>query len=176
MWPPGPSATSWRSGWPTCVSPRLRSHPGPLPASRYRRAHAGMLPATGDCGAAGPRRLLKVICGTTPSGRHQRAHPHVVFTGLSKWDGSTSRLLSAREFHQIAGRAGRAGYDQAGSVVVQAPEHIIETERALAKGRRSRKRRKVVRPSRPRVCPLDRGDLRAPGQGAARAACAPVSP
>jgi hypothetical protein len=69
-----------------------------------------------------------------------------VFTALSKYDGSRTRLLQAREFHQIAGRAGRAGFDTTGYVVVQAPEHVIETERALAKaGDDPRKRRRVVR-------------------------------
>ncbi|MGH9283997.1 MAG: DUF3516 domain-containing protein, partial [Acidimicrobiales bacterium] len=58
--------------------------------------------------------------------------------------------LSAREFHQIAGRAGRAGFDIAGSVVVQAPEHVIDNERALAKaGDDPRARRKVVRKQPP---------------------------
>ena len=42
-------------------------------------------------------------------------------------------MLRAREFHQIAGRAGRAGFDVAGYVVVQAPEHVIENEKAKAK-------------------------------------------
>src|SRR5690242_13535027 len=68
----------------------------------------------------------------------------VVFTALSKYDGQKVRLLKAREFHQIAGRAGRAGYDTVGNVVVQAPEHVIENEKALAKaGDDPKKRRKV---------------------------------
>jgi hypothetical protein len=74
----------------------------------------------------------------------------VLFTALSKYDGSKTRLLQAREFHQIAGRAGRAGFDVAGRVVVQAPEHVIETERALAKaGDDPKARRKVVRKKPP---------------------------
>ena len=52
---------------------------------------------------------------------------------MSKFDGSKNRRLRAREFHQIAGRAGRAGFDTAGTVVVQAPEHDIENARLLAK-------------------------------------------
>jgi superfamily II RNA helicase len=65
---------------------------------------------------------------------------------LSKYDGIKTRHLNAREFHQIAGRAGRAGYDTAGTVVVEAPEHVIENERSLAKaGDDPKKRRKVVR-------------------------------
>ncbi|MGH3166688.1 MAG: DUF3516 domain-containing protein, partial [Trebonia sp.] len=74
----------------------------------------------------------------------------VLFTGLSKFDGKRTRLLQAREFHQIAGRAGRAGYDTSGRVVVQAPEHVIENEKALAKaGDDAKARRKVVKKKPP---------------------------
>jgi superfamily II RNA helicase len=110
--------------------------------------HAGMLPKyrrlVETLAQAG---LLKVICGTDTLGVGINVPIRtVLFTGLSKYDGTKTRLLQAREFHQIAGRAGRAGYDTMGSVVVQAPEHVIENERALAKaGDDERKRRKVVR-------------------------------
>jgi superfamily II RNA helicase len=74
----------------------------------------------------------------------------VLLTGLTKYDGHRQRRLNAREFHQIAGRAGRAGYDTSGYVVVQAPEHVIENERALAKaGDDPKKRRKVQRKKPP---------------------------
>src|SRR5262249_57228458 len=74
----------------------------------------------------------------------------VLCTGLPKDGGTKPRLLQAREFHQIAGRAGRAGYDTIGTVVVQAPEHVIDNERALAKaGDDPKKRRKVVRKKPP---------------------------
>ncbi len=70
----------------------------------------------------------------------------VVFSALSKYDGTRTRLLSAREFHQIAGRAGRAGYDTAGTVVVQAPEHEVENLKQFAKvADDPKKRRKLVR-------------------------------
>jgi hypothetical protein len=73
-----------------------------------------------------------------------------LFTALSKYDGEKSRHLKVREFHQIAGRAGRAGFDTAGTVVVQAPEHVVENEKALAKaGDDPKKRRKVVRKTPP---------------------------
>ena len=110
--------------------------------------HAGMLPRyrrlVETLTQAG---LLKVICGTDTLGVGINVPIRtVVFTGLSKYDGTKTRLLQAREFHQIAGRAGRAGFDTTGTVVVQAPEHVIENERALAKaGDDPRKRRKVVR-------------------------------
>ena len=110
--------------------------------------HAGMLPKyrrlVEQLAQTG---LLKVICGTDTLGVGINVPIRtVLFTGLSKYDGNRVRRLRSREFHQIAGRAGRAGYDTVGFVVVQAPEHVIENERALAKaGDDEKKRRKVVR-------------------------------
>ncbi|HZZ54502.1 MAG TPA: DUF3516 domain-containing protein, partial [Trebonia sp.] len=110
--------------------------------------HAGMLPKyrrlVETLAQAG---LLKVICGTDTLGVGINVPIRtVVFTALSKFDGKRTRLLHAREFHQIAGRAGRAGFDTAGRVVVQAPEHVVENERALKKaGDDPKARRKVVR-------------------------------
>jgi superfamily II RNA helicase len=110
--------------------------------------HAGMLPRyrrlVETLAQAG---LLKVICGTDTLGVGINVPIRtVLFTGLSKYDGIKVRLLQAREFHQIAGRAGRAGFDTMGYVVAQAPEHVIDNERALAKaGDDPKKRRKVVR-------------------------------
>jgi superfamily II RNA helicase len=114
--------------------------------------HAGMLPKyrrlVETLAQAG---LLKVICGTDTLGVGINVPIRtVVFTALSKYDGSKTRMLQAREFHQIAGRAGRAGFDTTGRVVVQAPEHVIENEKALAKaGEDPKKRRKVVRKKPP---------------------------
>ena len=110
--------------------------------------HAGMLPKyrrlVETLAQAG---LLKIICGTDTLGVGINVPIRtVVFTGLSKYDGIRQRHLKVREFHQIAGRAGRAGFDEAGGVVVQAPEHVIANEKALAKaGDDPRKRRQVVR-------------------------------
>jgi superfamily II RNA helicase len=110
--------------------------------------HAGMLPRyrrlVERLTQAG---LLKIICGTDTLGVGIDVPIRtVVYTALSKFDGSRTRLLSAREFHQIAGRAGRPGHDAVGSVVAQAPEHVIANEKALAKaGDDPKKRRKVVK-------------------------------
>jgi hypothetical protein len=95
--------------------------------------------------------LLKVICGTDTLGVGINVPIRtVLFTQLCKYDGARTRLLSAREFHQIAGRAGRAGYDVAGTVWAQAPEHVIENERALAKAADAgKKARKVVKRKAP---------------------------
>ncbi|HEY5361049.1 MAG TPA: DUF3516 domain-containing protein [Streptosporangiaceae bacterium] len=114
--------------------------------------HAGMLPKyrrlVETLAQAG---LLKVICGTDTLGVGINVPIRtVLFTSLSKYDGTRTRLLMAREFHQIAGRAGRAGFDTTGRVVVQAPQHVIDNEKALAKaGEDPRKRRRVVRKKPP---------------------------
>ncbi|WP_418062911.1 DEAD/DEAH box helicase [Pimelobacter simplex] len=97
--------------------------------------HAGMLPRyrrlVEQLAQAG---LLTVICGTDTLGVGINVPIRtVLFTGLAKFDGSRQRVLRTREFLQIAGRAGRAGFDTAGYVVVQAPEHVIDNEKAKAK-------------------------------------------
>ena len=114
--------------------------------------HAGMLPKyrrlVEQMAQSG---LLKVVCGTDTLGVGINVPIRtVVFTGLTKFDGNRQRLLKAREFHQIAGRAGRAGYDTSGAVVVQAPEHVIENHKALVKaGDDPKKQRKVQRKKAP---------------------------
>lgn len=114
--------------------------------------HAGMLPKyrrlVEQLAQAG---LLKVICGTDTLGVGINVPIRtVVFSALSKYDGVRTRLLNAREFHQIAGRAGRAGYDTAGTVVVQAPDHEVENLKQFAKvADDPKKRRKLVRRKAP---------------------------
>jgi superfamily II RNA helicase len=113
--------------------------------------HAGMLPRyrrlVEQLAQGG---LLKVVCGTDTLGVGINVPIRtVVFTSLAKYDGTRTRHLRAREFHQVAGRAGRAGFDTAGLVVVQAPEHVIENERALAKIGDDPKRRRSYRRKSP---------------------------
>src|SRR6478609_8209189 len=113
-------------------------HAGMLP--RYRRL-VEQLAQTG---------LLKVVAGTDTLGVGINVPIRtVVFTGLAKFDGTNHRILKAREFHQIAGRAGRAGFDTSGYVVVQAPEHTIENARRLAKAGDDPKKRRKVQGRRP---------------------------
>jgi Domain of unknown function (DUF3516)/Helicase conserved C-terminal domain len=110
--------------------------------------HAGMLPKyrrlVEQLAQAG---LLTVICGTDTLGVGINVPIRtVVFSALSKYDGTRTRLLNAREFHQIAGRAGRAGYDAAGNVVVQAPDHEVENLKQFATvANDPKKRRKLLR-------------------------------
>jgi hypothetical protein len=94
------------------------------------------------------RGLLKVICGTDTLGVGVNIPIRtVLFTKLSKFDGEKVGLLSVRNFKQIAGRAGRRGFDVAGSVVCQAPEHVIDnlraSARAVASGRKKEKKKKL---------------------------------
>ncbi|MEU8898089.1 DUF3516 domain-containing protein [Nocardia sp. NPDC048505] len=97
--------------------------------------HAGMLPKYRRLvERLAQEGLLKVVCGTDTLGVGINVPIRtVLLTGLTKYDGVRTRRLKAREFHQIAGRAGRAGFDTMGTVVVQAPEHEVENTRRLAK-------------------------------------------
>jgi superfamily II RNA helicase len=113
--------------------------------------HAGMLPKyrrlVEQLAQAG---LLKVICGTDTLGVGINVPIRtVVLTSLSKYDGQRTRQLQTREFHQIAGRAGRAGFDTAGTVVVQAPEHEVENVRRMKKAGDDEKKRKRVERKKP---------------------------
>ena len=86
--------------------------------------------------------LLPVICGTDTLGVGINVPIHtVVFTQLTKFDGYKMRRLRSREFHQIAGRAGRSGFDSEGRVLAEAPEHEIENYKAMVKAGRARNRR-----------------------------------
>ncbi len=114
--------------------------------------HAGMLPRYRRLvETLAQKGLLRVICGTDTLGVGINVPIRtVLITALSKFDGQKMRQLSAREFHQIAGRAGRAGYDPHGNVVVMAPDHEIENEQALKKaGTDAAKRKKIVRKKAP---------------------------
>ncbi|WP_222706578.1 DEAD/DEAH box helicase [Lacisediminihabitans profunda] len=114
--------------------------------------HAGMLPKYRRLvEQLAQQGLLKVICGTDTLGVGINVPIRtVLLTALTKFDGTKMRQLSAREFHQIAGRAGRAGYDTAGTVVVQAPEHETENARLLAKaGDDPKKVKRIVRKRAP---------------------------
>ena len=114
--------------------------------------HAGMLPRYRRVVERLTQRgLLTVVCGTDTLGVGINVPIRtVVLTSLVKYDGVRMRHLSAREFHQIAGRAGRAGFDTVGEVVVMAPDHVIENRKLLAKaGDDPKKLKKIVRKKAP---------------------------
>lgn len=114
--------------------------------------HAGMLPRYRRLvERLAQQGLLKVVAGTDTLGVGINVPIRtVLFASLSKYDGTRVRRLRAREFHQIAGRAGRAGFDTVGYVVAQAPEHDVENARAVAKaGDDPKKLRKLVRKKPP---------------------------
>jgi len=94
--------------------------------------------------------LLKVICGTDTLGVGINVPIRtVLFTQLFKYDGTGTKILSVRNFKQIAGRAGRRGFDNVGYVVAQAPPHVIDNLRLEAKAAASAKKKKVVKKKPP---------------------------
>jgi superfamily II RNA helicase len=97
--------------------------------------HAGLLPKYRILvEQLAQKGLLKVICGTDTLGVGINVPIRtVLFTKLCKYDGQKTGILSARDFHQISGRAGRKGFDDVGWVVAQAPEHWIENMKLAAK-------------------------------------------
>ncbi len=107
--------------------------------------HAGLLPKyrvlTEQLAQKG---LLKIICGTDTLGVGINVPIRtVLFSRLCKFGGEKTAILSARDFHQIAGRAGRKGFDERGWVVAQAPEHVVDNIKLEQKAARDGK--KVVK-------------------------------
>lgn len=114
--------------------------------------HAGLLPRYRLLvEKLAQRGLLKVICGTDTLGVGVNVPIRtVVFTQLCKYDGSGTSLLTVRDFQQIAGRAGRRGYDTEGHVIAQAPEHVIANLKLEAKAAENpAKKRKLVKKKPP---------------------------
>lgn len=120
--------------------------------------HAGLLPRyrllVEQLAQAG---LLKVVCGTDTLGAGVNLPIRtVVFTGLSKYDGEKVRILRVRDFKQIAGRAGRKGFDDRGTVVCQAPQHVIDNKRKTDQMvRKGAGRGRKAATSRPKPPPRD---------------------
>ncbi|MEY2408902.1 MAG: hypothetical protein QOF48_1572, partial [Verrucomicrobiota bacterium] len=108
--------------------------------------HAGLLPKYRVLvEKLAQKGLLKIICGTDTLGVGINVPIRtVLFTRLCKYDGQKTGIVSARDFHQIGGRAGRKGFDDRGWVVAQAPEHVVENlklaEKAARDGKKSVKR------------------------------------
>ena len=144
------------------VHRRLRQDAVPAGAPRHRRApRRACCRSTAGWWRRSPRPgCSRSSAAPTPSASAStcRSAP-CCSPALSKYDGARTRLLKAREFHQIAGRAGRAGFDTVGTVVVQAPEHVIENERRSP-------RRATTRRSAARSCARSR--RRASSAGASR--------
>lgn len=115
--------------------------------------HAGMLPRYRRIVERLTQKgVIKVVSGTDTLGVGVNLPIRtVVLTRLYKYDGTENRLLTAREFHQIAGRAGRAGYDTEGVVVALSPDHVAENEQAEAKAAADPgKKRKLKKASPPK--------------------------
>lgn len=113
--------------------------------------HAGMLPRYRLLvEKLAQQGLLPVICGTDTLGVGINVPIHtVLLTQLTKFDGRHMRRLNAREFHQIAGRAGRAGFDTEARVIAEATEYDIERAKALAKAGGDPKRARKIKVKTP---------------------------
>jgi len=114
--------------------------------------HAGLLPKYRILvEQLAQKGLLKLICGTDTLGVGINVPIRtVLFTQLWKYDGKKAAILSVRDFRQVSGRAGRAGYDDQGYVIVQAPEHVIENKRAEEKAAADpAKKKKLVKARAP---------------------------
>ena len=121
--------------------------------------HAGLLPKYRIlCEKLAQQGLLKVICGTDTLGVGVNVPIRsVLFTQLCKYSGDKTAILTARDFHQIAGRAGRKGFDDIGYVVAQAPEHVIENLKLEAKTRQTGKKFQKRKPPEHGYVPFDKG-------------------
>lgn len=114
--------------------------------------HAGLLPKyrllVERLAQAG---LLKIICGTDTLGVGVNVPIRsVLFTQLCKYDGTSVRILRNREFAQIAGRAGRRGFDDEGTVWAQAPEHVVMNQAMQQKAAEdAKKKKKLVKKKAP---------------------------
>jgi superfamily II RNA helicase len=114
--------------------------------------HAGLLPRYRVLmERLAQKGLLKIICGTDTLGVGVNVPIRsVLLTKLCKYDGEKTALLSVRDFHQISGRAGRKGFDTQGTVVAQAPEHIVENRRMEMKAKLDpKKAKKMVKKTPP---------------------------
>ena len=107
--------------------------------------HAGLLPKYRVLvEQLAQKGMLKIICGTDTLGVGINVPIRtVLFSRLCKYDGEKTAILSARDFHQISGRAGRKGFDDRGWVVAQAPEHVVENLKL--EGKAARDGKKVVK-------------------------------
>ena len=113
--------------------------------------HAGLLPKyrmiVEQLAQAGH---LKVICGTDTLGVGINVPIRtVLFSQLCKYDGHSVDILTVRDFKQIAGRAGRKGFDDQGLVVAQAPAWIIDNQRLEQQIQSGKKKRKKAVKSKP---------------------------
>ena len=121
--------------------------------------HAGLLPKYRILAEKlAQQGLLKVICGTDTLGVGVNVPIRsVLFTQLCKYSGDKTAILTARDFHQISGRAGRKGFDNAGFVAAQAPEHVVENLKLAAKSAQSGRKFVKRQPPEKGYVPFDKG-------------------
>lgn len=113
--------------------------------------HAGLLPKYRLLvERLAQKGLLKLICGTDTLGVGVNVPIRsVLLSQLCKYDGERTRVLKVREFQQIAGRAGRKGFDDVGDVWAQAPAHVVENLKAQKKAESDPKKKKKLVKKKP---------------------------
>ncbi len=119
--------------------------------------HAGLLPKYRILvEQLAQKGLLKVICGTDTLGVGINVPIRtVVFTRLCKYDGQKTGIVTARDFHQISGRAGRKGFDNRGWVIAQAPAHVVENLKLEQKATKTGKKFVKRKPPERNFIPWD---------------------
>lgn len=113
--------------------------------------HAGLLPKYRMLvEQLAQQGLFRIICGTDTLGVGINVPIRtVLFTQLCKFDGRDVNILSVRDFQQIAGRAGRKGFDDEGLVVAQAPAWMIENARVAQLVKAGKKKKPKVKAQPP---------------------------
>jgi superfamily II RNA helicase len=121
--------------------------------------HAGLLPRYRRLvERLAQQGLLKVVSGTDTLGVGVNIPIRtVLFTQLCKYDGQKDAILGVREFLQIAGRAGRKGFDEQGWVVAQAPAHVVENKKLQAKAASTGRKVHAQKPPQKGYVHFDKG-------------------
>ncbi len=93
--------------------------------------HSGMLPTLKNIvEELFSRGLIKVLYTTeTFSVGINMPAKTVIFNSTDKYDGVSMRMLNAKEYFQIAGRAGRRGIDKEGLVITLIDRHYTNLDR-----------------------------------------------
>jgi len=90
--------------------------------------HAGMLPPVKYLveNLYSKRLIWVVFCTETFAAGVNFPAASAIFDSTRKWDGHDFRILQNREFYQMAGRAGRRGFDQVGHAIIRIDSRFPE--------------------------------------------------
>ena len=143
-----------RQGHPAASAPRRRPAP--------RRPPAQVPPPGRE--ARAERAAQGHLRHRHAGRRRQRPDPHRALHQAVQVRRREDGDPDVRDFQQIAGRAGRKGFDDQGRVVAQAPEHVIENlrnEQKAAGDPEEAQKARQAQAAREGLRALGQGDLRA---------------